>query len=165
MDLVRFGKSKLNIFTEKEYYEGKIDPNNGTDWNQTAPIDTKPTLDDFKKTVSDYLAWEVSNFVTTAIHKSSHNGQFDYGHNFYAKDADALYISLPVNEAGNPDYDKMAIIISAIHKLVNKILPFCSAEVKMVCSLRWHRKKRRQGFLPAAVALILCKSVQYLRSP
>ena len=56
VDLVRFGKSKLNIFTEKEYYEGKIDPNNGADWNQTAPIDTKPTLDDFKKTVSDYLA-------------------------------------------------------------------------------------------------------------
>lgn len=61
-----------------------------------------------------------SIFVTTAIHKSSHNGQFDYGHNFYAKDADALYISLPVNEAGDPDYDKMAIIISAIHKLVIK---------------------------------------------
>lgn len=58
-----------------------------------------------------------SIFVTTAIHKSSHNGQFDYGHNFYAKDADALYISLPVNEAGNPDYDKMAIIISAIHMI------------------------------------------------
>lgn len=59
IDLVRFGKSKLNIFTEKEYYEGKIDPENGADWNQTAPIDTKPTLEDFKKTVSDYLAWEV----------------------------------------------------------------------------------------------------------
>lgn len=63
VDLVRFGKSKLNIFTEKEYYEGKIEPNNGADWNQTAPIDTKPTLDDFKKTVSDYLAWEVSNLL------------------------------------------------------------------------------------------------------
>ena len=63
VDLVRFGKSKLNIFTEKEYYEGKIDPNNGADCNQTAPIDTKPTLDDFKKTVSDYLAWEVSNLL------------------------------------------------------------------------------------------------------
>ena len=63
IDLVRFGKSKLNIFTEKEYYEGKIDPENGADWNQTAPIDTKPTLDDFKKTVSDYLAWEVSNLL------------------------------------------------------------------------------------------------------
>lgn len=63
VDLVRFGKSKLNIFTEKEYYEGHIDPESGADWNQTAPIDTKPTLDDFKKTVSDYLAWEVSNLL------------------------------------------------------------------------------------------------------
>lgn len=63
VDLVRFGKHKLNILTEKEYYEGHIDPENGADWNQTAPIDTKPTLDDFKKTVSDYLAWEVSNLL------------------------------------------------------------------------------------------------------
>lgn len=63
VDLVRFGKSKLNIITEKEYYEGKIDPENGADWNQTVPIDTKPTLEDFKKTVSDYLAWEVSNLL------------------------------------------------------------------------------------------------------
>ncbi|QIM63080.1 restriction endonuclease subunit M [Pasteurellaceae bacterium Orientalotternb1] len=63
VDLVRFGKSKLNIFTEKEYYENTIDPKSGTDWNQSAPIDTKPTLDDFKKTVSDYLAWEVSNIL------------------------------------------------------------------------------------------------------
>lgn len=63
VDLVRFGKSKLNIFTEKEYYEGTIDPKNGADWNQTAPVDTKPTLEDFKKTVSDYLAWEVSTLL------------------------------------------------------------------------------------------------------
>ncbi|QLB20599.1 restriction endonuclease subunit M [Vespertiliibacter pulmonis] len=63
VDLVRFGRSQLNIFTEKEYYENTIDPDNGADWNQTAPVDTKPTLDDFKKTVSDYLAWEVSNLL------------------------------------------------------------------------------------------------------
>lgn len=63
VDLVRYGKGKLNIYTEKEYYEGKIDPENGADWNQAAPIDTKPTLDDFKKTVSDYLAWEVSSLL------------------------------------------------------------------------------------------------------
>lgn len=63
VDLVRFGKSKLNIFTDKEYYEGTIDPKNGADWNQSAPIDTTPTLEDFKKTVSDYLAWEVSNLL------------------------------------------------------------------------------------------------------
>lgn len=63
VDLVRFGKSKLNIFTEKEYYEGHIDINNGADWNQSAPVDTKPTIEDFKKTVSNYLAWEVSNLL------------------------------------------------------------------------------------------------------
>lgn len=63
VDLVRFGKSKLNIFSEAEYYENTIDPNSGSDWNQSAPIDTQPTLQDFKKTVSDYLAWEVSNLL------------------------------------------------------------------------------------------------------
>lgn len=63
VDLVRFGKSKLNILTKKDYYEGHIDPENGADWNQTAPIDTKPTLEDFKKTVSNYLAWEVSTLL------------------------------------------------------------------------------------------------------
>jgi hypothetical protein len=63
VDLVRFGKSKLNILTEKEYYEGHIDPEDGADWNQSAPIDTKPTLEDFKKTVSNYLAWEVSTLL------------------------------------------------------------------------------------------------------
>lgn len=63
VNLVRFGRSKLKYYTEKEYYEGKIDPENGADWNQTASIDTRPTLEDFKKTVSDYLAWEVSNLL------------------------------------------------------------------------------------------------------
>lgn len=63
VDLVRFGKSKLNYLTEQEYYEGTIDPENGTDWNQTAPVDTKPTLEDFKKTVSEYLSWEVTNVL------------------------------------------------------------------------------------------------------
>ena len=75
VDLVRFGKSKLCLFSEKEYYEGTIDPENGADWNQTAPIDAKPTLDDFKKTVSDYLAWEVSNLLKNQ----------DYGDNSLGK--------------------------------------------------------------------------------
>lgn len=63
VNLVRFGKSKLHYLTDKEYYEDTIDPESGKDWNQTAPIDTQPTLQDFKKTVSDYLAWEVSNLL------------------------------------------------------------------------------------------------------
>lgn len=63
VDLVRFGKSKLSIFTENEYYEGKIDPANGSDWNQMSPVDTRPEFSDFKKTVADYLSWEVSNLL------------------------------------------------------------------------------------------------------
>ena len=42
-----------------------------------------------------------SIFVTSAIHKSSHSGQFDYSKNFYAKDADALNIQLP-SRGGQP---------------------------------------------------------------
>ena len=63
VDLVRFGRHKLNILSDAEYYEGTIDPAAGDDWNQRAPIDTTPTLSDFKKTVSDYLAWEVSKIL------------------------------------------------------------------------------------------------------
>ena len=63
INLVRFGKSKLSIFTDKEYHEATIDPTNGADWNQTAPIDTKPTLQDLKKTISDYLSWEISTLL------------------------------------------------------------------------------------------------------
>lgn len=58
-------------------------------------------------------------FVTTAIHKSAHNGQFDYSKNFYATDADELNISLLENN-GLPDYKRMETFISAIHKLVIK---------------------------------------------
>lgn len=71
-DLVRFGKSKLHYLTEQEYYEGHIDKDNGCDWNQSAPIDTKPTLEDFKKTVSDYLAWEVSNIIKNKNEEDDH---------------------------------------------------------------------------------------------
>ncbi len=53
IDLVHFGRGKLCLFTEREYYEGVINPESGANWNQTASIDTKPTLEDFIKTVSD----------------------------------------------------------------------------------------------------------------
>ena len=76
VNLIRFGKSKLNIFTEKEYYENTIDPKNGSDWNQSAPIDTKPTLQDFKKTVSDYLAWEVSTILKQGNTESEKLGKY-----------------------------------------------------------------------------------------
>lgn len=65
VNLVRYGKNKLCYFTDKEYYEGTIDPKNGADWNQSTPMDAKPTLADFKKTIADYLSWEVSNLIKT----------------------------------------------------------------------------------------------------
>lgn len=67
VNLVRFGRTKLKTFTDKEYYEGHIDPQSGKDWNQSSPIDTKPTLNDFRKTISDYLAWEISTILKSDI--------------------------------------------------------------------------------------------------
>jgi len=64
--VVRSGKSQLHYLSEEDYYEGTIDPTNGADWNQRAPIDIRPTLEDFKKTVADYLAWEVTKLFREA---------------------------------------------------------------------------------------------------
>lgn len=51
----------------KSDYQEVIIHNNkiGNDWNfdQHKKIDTKPTLADFKKTVADYLSWEVSQIL------------------------------------------------------------------------------------------------------
>ena len=62
---------------------------------------------------------ESAIFVTSAIHKSSYNGQFNYGHNFYAKDADALNIMLPTKD-GKIDFEFIELLISAVQKLVIK---------------------------------------------
>ncbi len=67
VNLARFGRSKLKIFTSQEYYEGTIDPQSGKDWNQNSPIDTTPTLRDFQKTVADYLAWEISTILKSDL--------------------------------------------------------------------------------------------------
>lgn len=63
VDLVKFGKKKLCYYSENEYYEGTIDPENGADWNQSAPVDTKPTEKDFKDTIKNYLAYQVSDIL------------------------------------------------------------------------------------------------------
>jgi len=68
---------------------------------------------------TECLPMDAAIFVTSSIHKTSHNGQFNYGKNFYAKDADALDVKLPISN-GKPDYNKMEIIISAIRKMVIK---------------------------------------------
>lgn len=70
-DIIKIYKSGKNAKVDKTlwdldkvYIEDFI-TDSGTDWNFEAHknIDTKPTLTDFKKTVSDYLAWEVSSLL------------------------------------------------------------------------------------------------------
>jgi len=54
-----------------------------------------------------------AKFITSAIHKTSYTGDFHYGRNFYAKDADALNIRLPIKNK-LPDYELMNEIIEEI---------------------------------------------------
>ncbi|MDD3443047.1 MAG: N-6 DNA methylase [Sulfurimonas denitrificans] len=69
-DIVKIYKAGKNAKVEapwnlnEVYIEDFITPS-GSDWNfdQHKTIDSKPTLEDFKKTVSDYLSWEVSNIL------------------------------------------------------------------------------------------------------
>lgn len=60
----RNAKVEANWNLDEVYIEDFITPS-GADWNfdQHKTIDTKPTLEDFKKTVGDYLSWEVSNIL------------------------------------------------------------------------------------------------------
>lgn len=52
-------------------------------------------------------------FITSAIHKVAHNGQFNYGKIFYAKDADSLNILLP-SKNKLPDYQFMSDFIAEL---------------------------------------------------
>ena len=74
---------------------------------------------------TEMLPIKAAIFVTSAIHKAAHTGEFNYGHNFYAKDADALNVKLPA-KGDVPDYEFMKNYISAIQKLVIKdVVLYC----------------------------------------
>jgi type I restriction-modification system DNA methylase subunit len=69
-DIVKIFKAGLQAKVEAEWKLNEVFVEDfislkGNDWNfdQHKRIDTKPTLDDFKRTVADYLAWEVSNIL------------------------------------------------------------------------------------------------------
>lgn len=69
VDLVKFGSGSLKRFSTNEFIEDTIALEGdkfGADWNfaQHKKIDAKPTIADFKKTVADYLAWEVSQLLS-----------------------------------------------------------------------------------------------------
>ena len=58
-------KVHAGLWNLEEVYTEDLIGDSGNDWNfdQHKKVDTKPTLQDFKKTVSDYLAWEVSEIL------------------------------------------------------------------------------------------------------
>ncbi len=76
---------------------------------------------------TEKLQQESVIFITSSIHKTSYNGQFHYGRNFYAKDADMLNIMLPTKE-NEIDFSYMNTLISAVKKLVIKDLVFYSKQ-------------------------------------
>lgn len=57
------GTPKLHYLSSQNYYEGQINPTNGADWNQSAPFETLPSLNDLRQTVADYLAWKVADLI------------------------------------------------------------------------------------------------------
>ncbi|ASU14466.1 hypothetical protein CIB43_00575 [Mesomycoplasma hyopneumoniae] len=61
--MVHIGKQKLNLLDTNCYFEDVIDPKSGTDWNKTKQVDLKPTITDFKKSIGEYLAWEVTEII------------------------------------------------------------------------------------------------------
>ena len=75
IDILKIYKQGLNAKLDNSVYEKPINlsevyvedfiSESGADWNfdQHKKIDTTPTLADFKKCVSEYLAWEVSNVL------------------------------------------------------------------------------------------------------
>lgn len=58
-------KISNDLWNLDEIYVEDFITDSGSDWNfeQHKIIDTKPKIEDFKKTVADYLAWEVSNIL------------------------------------------------------------------------------------------------------
>ncbi|CAK1251630.1 DNA methylase subunit (HsdM) [Fructobacillus fructosus] len=64
LDIVLDRTKKTNYFNEGvNYYKGAIDPESGKDWNYNKKVDTATTESDFRKTIGDYLSWEVSQII------------------------------------------------------------------------------------------------------
>ena len=81
-DIIRIYKAGRSAkieasWTLNELYIEDFITLSGADWNfdQHKVIDTKPTLADFKKTVSDYLAWEVSSLLKSQNNENDRLGK------------------------------------------------------------------------------------------
>ena len=95
---------------------------------------------------TEVVPMKASIFLTSAIHKAAHTGKFDYGHNFYAKDADALDIMLPTKD-GKPDYDAMAMLVSAVQKLVIKdVVKYADEKTKAYHAVTGYDDKQKAKY-------------------
>ena len=74
INVVLYGSGYLHYY--KDFYIEDTINLEGRDWtySQHKKIDTTPTLQDFKKCVSEYLAWEVSNVLKNSTKADSING-------------------------------------------------------------------------------------------
>lgn len=87
-----------------------------------------------------------SVFVTTAIHKSSYTGKFNYGRNFYAKDADNLDIQLPIRN-GKVDFEFMEKFISEIKsERINQLNTYLEANGLKNYNLTTEEQKTLEEF-------------------
>ena len=78
---------------------------------------------------TEHLSKPVAKFITVAIHKSSYTGEFHYGKNFYAKDADELRILLPIHN-GRIDFRLMAKVVTQIEsQQISKIQSYLAKTV------------------------------------
>ena len=78
-------------------------------------------------------------FATAAIHKAAYTGEFNYGRNFYAKDADTLNIWLPEKD-GKPDYIYMQNLLSAVQKRVIKsVVQYADQKIAATAAVRQQR--------------------------
>ncbi|WP_232510541.1 N-6 DNA methylase [Mesomycoplasma dispar] len=63
VNLVNIGEHKLDLIGKNNYFTDVIDPLNGGDWNKTKQVDLKPSIADFKKSIGDFLIWEIAEII------------------------------------------------------------------------------------------------------
>lgn len=86
-------------------------------------------------------------FITSAINKASYTGEFHYGRNFYAKDADTLKIMLPIKADGGVDYDFMQSFIAELEAdRMAGLEAYLSAAGLKDCTLTNEEQRALNGF-------------------
>ena len=64
VNLVLYGRSYLNLYTEEEYIEDTISLD-GNDWtfSQHMKVDIEPKECDYENTVKEYLSWKIAELI------------------------------------------------------------------------------------------------------